>query len=52
MSDVPRILDAFQHGDPNAAGQLWTLVDDELRTLVAQQMAQEAAVAGRIDCAR
>jgi RNA polymerase sigma factor (TIGR02999 family) len=43
MSEVTRILNAIEHGDANAAGQLWPLVYDELRTLAAQQMAQEAA---------
>jgi RNA polymerase sigma factor (TIGR02999 family) len=43
MSEVSRILNALEHGDPNAAGQLLPLVYDELRQLAAQKMAQEAA---------
>jgi RNA polymerase sigma factor (TIGR02999 family) len=43
MSEVTRILNAIEHGDCNAAGQLLPLVYDELRTLAAQKMAQEAA---------
>jgi RNA polymerase sigma factor (TIGR02999 family) len=43
MSEVTRILNAIEHGDSNAAGQLLSLVYDELRTLAAQKMAQEAA---------
>jgi RNA polymerase sigma factor (TIGR02999 family) len=43
MSEVTRILNALEQGDPNAAGQLLPLVYDQLRTLAAQKMAQEAA---------
>ena len=43
VSEVTRILNAIEHGDANAAGQLLPLVYDELRTLAAQKMAQEAA---------
>src|SRR5262249_51237990 len=43
MSEVTRILNAIEHGDPNAAGQLFPLVYNELRTLAAQKMAREAA---------
>ena len=43
MSEVTRILNAIDHGDSNAAGQLLPLVYDQLRTLAAQKMAQEAA---------
>jgi len=42
MSDVTRILDAIEQGDPHAAGQLLPLVYDELRRLAAQKMAREA----------
>src|SRR6266404_164817 len=41
MSDVTRILEAIQSGDPHAAGQLLPLVYDELRQLAARRMAQE-----------
>jgi RNA polymerase sigma factor (TIGR02999 family) len=41
MSDVTRILDLIQQGDPHAAEQLLPLVYDELRQLAAQKMAQE-----------
>jgi RNA polymerase sigma factor (TIGR02999 family) len=43
MSEVTRILNAIEHGDPNASGQLLPLVYDELRRLAAQKMAQEPA---------
>ena len=42
MTEVTRILDQIQQGDPNAADQLLPLVYDELRRLAAQRMAQEA----------
>ena len=42
MSDVTRILDAAQKGDPKAAEQLLPLLYDELRRLAAAKMAQEA----------
>src|SRR5262245_40691372 len=42
MSEVTRILDAIEQGDPSAAEQLLPLVYDELRQLAAQRMAQEA----------
>jgi RNA polymerase sigma factor (TIGR02999 family) len=41
MSDVTRILDLAQAGDPNAADQLLPLVYDELRRLAAHKMANE-----------
>jgi RNA polymerase sigma factor (TIGR02999 family) len=41
MSDVSRILQAIQQGDPHAAGQLLPLVYDELRKLAAERMANE-----------
>lgn len=43
MSDVTRILDAAQQGDPTAADQLLPLVYEELRRLAAHKMASEAA---------
>jgi RNA polymerase sigma factor (TIGR02999 family) len=42
MSDVTRVLVAFEQGDPRASEQLLPLVYDELRKLAAQKMAQEA----------
>jgi RNA polymerase sigma factor (TIGR02999 family) len=41
MSDVTRILSAFEQGDPQAAAQLLPLVYDELRKLAAQKLAHE-----------
>ena len=41
MSDVTRILQAIDQGDPRAADQLLPLVYDELRKLAAQKIAQE-----------
>src|SRR6266545_33232 len=41
MTDVTRILDRIQQGDPSAAEQLLPLVYDELRQLAAQRLAQE-----------
>jgi RNA polymerase sigma factor (TIGR02999 family) len=41
MSDITRILEALEQGDPRAAGQLLPLVYDELRTLAAQKLAGE-----------
>ncbi len=41
MSEVTRILSAIEHGDPSAAEQLLPLVNDELRRLAAQRLAQE-----------
>ena len=43
MSDVTRILQAAQQGDPTAADQLLPLVYDELRKLAVHRMAHEAA---------
>ncbi len=43
MSEISRILSAIEQGDPNAADQLLPLVYDELRSLAAQRMAQEAS---------
>jgi RNA polymerase sigma factor (TIGR02999 family) len=42
MSEVTRILDALQQGDPKAAEDLLPLVYNELRRLAAHKMAQEA----------
>jgi RNA polymerase sigma factor (TIGR02999 family) len=42
MSDVTRILEQIDTGDPRAAEQLLPLVYDELRKLAAARMAQEA----------
>ncbi|MBI3881642.1 MAG: sigma-70 family RNA polymerase sigma factor [Verrucomicrobia bacterium] len=41
MSDVTRLLDAIQHGDPKAAEELLPLVYKELRQLAAAKMARE-----------
>jgi RNA polymerase sigma factor (TIGR02999 family) len=41
MSEVTRVLQAIEQGDPDAAGQLLPLVYDELRRLAAQRLAQE-----------
>ena len=41
MSDVTRILNAIEEGDPRATEQLLPLVYDELRLLAAQRMSQE-----------
>ncbi len=43
VSDVTRILQAAQNGDPHAADELLPLVYDELRRLAAHRMASEAA---------
>jgi len=41
VSDVTRILEAIEHGDPTAADELLPLVYDELRKLAAAKMARE-----------
>jgi RNA polymerase sigma factor (TIGR02999 family) len=41
MSDVTRILQSIEDGDPKAAEELLPLVYDELRKLAAAKMAQE-----------
>jgi RNA polymerase sigma factor (TIGR02999 family) len=41
MTEVTRILEQIQQGDPQAAEQLLPLVYDELRRLAAQRLAQE-----------
>jgi len=43
VSDVTRILDRVQQGDPKAAGELLPLVYAELRQLAAHKMAHEPA---------
>ncbi len=43
MSDVTRILESIDQGDPKAADELLPLVYDELRKLAAAKMANEAA---------
>jgi RNA polymerase sigma factor (TIGR02999 family) len=43
MADVTHLLSAIERGDPDAAGQLWPLVYDELRRLAGAQMARERA---------
>jgi RNA polymerase sigma factor (TIGR02999 family) len=42
MSDVTRILNAIDSGDPRAAEQLLPLVYEELRTLAARRLDHEA----------
>jgi len=42
MSDVTRILEAINHGDPHAAAELLPLVYEELRKLAAQRMTKVA----------
>jgi RNA polymerase sigma factor (TIGR02999 family) len=42
MSEVTRMLDAIQQGDPKAAEDLLPLVYNELRKLAVYKMAQEA----------
>jgi RNA polymerase sigma factor (TIGR02999 family) len=42
MSEVTRILSAFEQGDPHAAEQLLPLVYEELRQLAAHKLAHEA----------
>jgi RNA polymerase sigma factor (TIGR02999 family) len=41
MTDVTRILDSINAGEPKAAEELLPLVYDELRRLAAQKLAQE-----------
>jgi hypothetical protein len=43
MSEVTRILNAIDTGDPQAAAELLPLVYDDLRKLTAGYMANEAA---------
>ena len=42
MSDVTRILESIEHGDPKAADKLLPLVYGELRKLAAARMANES----------
>ena len=42
MSEITRILEAAQRGEPSAASELLPLVYGELRRLAAHKMAQEA----------
>jgi RNA polymerase sigma factor (TIGR02999 family) len=42
LSDVTRILESIEHGDPKAADELLPLVYGELRKLAAVKMAHEA----------
>jgi RNA polymerase sigma factor (TIGR02999 family) len=42
VSDVTRILDSIEQGDPKAAGELLPLVYEELRKLAAFRLAQES----------
>ncbi|SPE52940.1 RNA polymerase, sigma-24 subunit, ECF subfamily [Verrucomicrobia bacterium] len=42
MSDVTRILESIEQGDPKAADKLLPLVYEELRKLAASRMAHEA----------
>jgi RNA polymerase sigma factor (TIGR02999 family) len=42
LSDVTRILQSIEHGDPKAADELLPLVYGELRKLAAARMANEA----------
>jgi len=41
LSDVTRILESIEHGDPKAADKLLPLVYEELRKLAASKMARE-----------
>ena len=43
MSDVTRVIEAIQRGDPKAAEELLPLVYEELRKLAASRMTNEAA---------
>src|SRR6266436_2395235 len=43
VSDVTRVIEAIQRGDPKAAEELLPLVYGELRRLAASRMANEAA---------
>ena len=42
MSDVTRILESIERGDPKAADELLPLVYGELRKLAASKMSSEA----------
>src|SRR6187399_1057572 len=43
MSDVTRLLDQIDHGEPRAAEELLPIVYNELRHLAAQKLVQEQA---------
>jgi len=43
VSDVTRVIEAIQRGDPKAADELLPLVYEELRKLASSKMANEAA---------
>jgi RNA polymerase sigma factor (TIGR02999 family) len=43
LSDVTRIFESIEHGDPKAADKLLPLVYEELRKLAASKMARESA---------
>jgi len=43
LSDLTRILESIEHGDPKAADELLPLVYGELRKLAASKMARESA---------
>jgi RNA polymerase sigma factor (TIGR02999 family) len=43
VSDVTRVIEAIQRGDPKAAEELLPLVYEELRKLAASRMSNEAA---------
>jgi len=43
VSEVTRVIEAIQRGDPKAADELLPLVYEELRKLAASKMANEAA---------
>ena len=43
MSELTRVLEAAQRGEPSAADALLSLVYDELRVMAAHKMAQEAS---------
>jgi RNA polymerase sigma factor (TIGR02999 family) len=43
VSDVTRVIEAVQRGDPKAADELLPLVYEELRKLAASKMANEAS---------
>src|SRR5262245_27278530 len=42
VNEITHILSAMEQGDPNAAGQLWPLVYEELRRLAGAQLAHES----------
>src|SRR6187455_3218561 len=43
VSDVTRVIETIQQGDPKAADELLPMVYEELRKLAASRMANEAA---------